>query len=210
MIEKPSRFKPALFDFDGTICETEALSSLHVAQVLRAYGIEATQEELWGMVGNDDAVTVPPMLARATRPVTFEDYLRDMDDCRETYFHMALEPFEGVVAFIERLRERGVACAIVSSTSAFNVVMALNRLRMVPLFDAVICGDMVERLKPDPCLYLRAMEVLGVDAGECIAYEDSPSGIAAAHAARIYTVAFTGSVVVQDRSSADELIDRWL
>ena len=58
-------------------------------------------------------------------------------------------------------------------------------------------------------IYLRAMEVLGVEAGECIAYEDSPSGIAAAHAAGLYTIAFTGSIVVQDRSSADELIDRW-
>jgi HAD superfamily hydrolase (TIGR01509 family) len=209
MLEKPAAPKAVLFDFDGTIAETEALSSLHVAQVLRAYGIEATQEELWGMVGNDDAVTVPPMLARATRPVTFEDYLRDMDDCRETYFHMALEPFEGVVAFIEGLRERGIATAIVSSTSSFNVVMALNRLGMVRLFDAIVCGDMAERLKPDPCLYLRAMEVLGVEAGECIAYEDSPSGIAAAHAAGLYTIAFTGSIVEQDRSSADELIDRW-
>ena len=210
MPDKPIAPKAALFDFDGTIADTEATSSARVAEVFRSYGIEPTQEELFGMIGNDDAITVPPILARAPQPVTYEDYLRDMDDCRDTYYRLPLEPFEGVTAFIESLRERGVKCAVVSSTSSFNVVMALNRLRMLRLFDAVVCGDMVERLKPDPCLYLRALEVLGVGAGECIAYEDSPSGIAAAHAAGIYAVAFTGSIVVQDRSAADEIIDRWL
>ena len=209
MLAKPAAPKAALFDFDGTIAETEALSMALVAKVLRSYGIEPMKEELDGMVGNDDAVTVPPILARATKPATFDDYLRDLDDCRETYYRTPLVPFDGVVAFIEGLRERGVACAIVSSTSAFNVVMALDRLGMVHLFDAIVCGDMVGHLKPEPDVYLRVLEVLGVEAGECIAYEDSPSGIAAAHAAGIYTVAFTGSVVVQDRSSADEIIDRW-
>ena len=209
MIEKPSRIKAALFDFDGTICETEALSSALVAKVFRSYGIEPTEEELWGMVGNDDAVTVPPILARATRPVTFADYLRDLDDCRETYYRTPLVPFDGVMEFIVRLRGEGIRCAIVSSTSAFNVVMALNRLRMAHLFDVVVCGDMAKHLKPEPDLYLLALDNLGVEAAECIAYEDSPSGIAAAHAAGIYTVAYTGSIVVQDRSSADEIIDRW-
>ena len=209
MLAKPAAPKAALFDFDGTIAETEALSLSLMAKVFRSYGIEPTDDELRSMVGNDDAVTVPPILVRATRPVTFDDYLRDLDDCRETYYHTPLVPFEGVVAFIERLREQGIACAIASSTSAFNVVMALNRLRMTHLFDVVVCGDMAKHLKPEPDVYLLALEYLGVEAGECIAYEDSPSGIAAAHAAGIYTVAYTGSVVVQDRSSADEIIDRW-
>ncbi|MDO5107955.1 MAG: HAD family hydrolase, partial [Coriobacteriaceae bacterium] len=195
MLAKPAAPKAAIFDFDGTIAETEALSMALVADVLRSYGIEPTKEELDGMVGNDDAVTVPPILARATRPVTFDDYLRDLDDCRETYYRTPLVPFDGALEFIERLREQGIKCAIASSTSAFNVVMALNRLRMTTLFDVVVCGDMVEHLKPEPDVYLLALENLGVEAGECIAYEDSPSGIAAAHAAGIYTVAYTGSVV---------------
>ena len=116
MLEKPAAPRAALFDFDGTIAETEALSMALVAKVLHSYGIEPTKEELDGMVGNDDAVTVPPILARAMKPVAFDDYLRDLDDCRETYYRTPLVPFYGVVAFIEGLRERGIACAIVSGS----------------------------------------------------------------------------------------------
>ena len=87
--------------------------------------------------------------------------------------------------------------------------MALNRLGMTHLFDAVVCLDMVKNIKPEPDLYLSALSFLGVDAEECIAFEDSPSGIAAAHAAGIYTVGYSGGQIVQDLSTADNVISSW-
>ena len=65
-------------------------------------------------------------------------------------------------------------------------------------------GDMVERTKPAPDPWFRAMEFLGVDASQTIAIDDTAVGIGSAHAAGLYVVGFKGSEIAQDTSSADE------
>src|ERR1041385_5438502 len=73
----------------------------------------------------------------------------------------------------------------------------------------VVCADGdTTRCKPSPALYREALEALGVDAGEAIAFEDSPNGIAAARAAGIFCVAFPNEVTsALDLSHADLLVD---
>src|SRR5690606_1511069 len=56
-------------------------------------------------------------------------------------------------------------------------------------FDLSVAGDEVERNKPDPCPYLKAARLLGVDPARCVAFEDSPTGVASALAAGCLTVA---------------------
>ena len=62
---------------------------------------------------------------------------------------------------------------------------------------------MVERHKPDPLCYERSLANLGISARDAVAFEDSPTGIAAAKAAGLYVVGFEGSVIDQDTSAAD-------
>lgn len=205
----PAAPKAVLFDFDGTLADTEPIGLEHIRTVLNSYGIDIGWEELVGLVGNDDRLTIPPILERAGVEQTLEDYLRDLDACPSIYFDEPIEPMEGAVAVIDALRERGVRCGLVSSTPGASIVMALNRMGLVRRFDCVVCGDMAKRLKPYPDMYLRAISFLGVEPQECIVFEDSPAGIAAAQAAGAYAVGFTGGSIAQDVSAADAHAASW-
>ena len=71
-------------------------------------------------------------------------------------------------------------------------------------FDAIKTSADVERVKPDPALYLAALDALGLDATEAIALEDSPNGIAAAKAAGLFCVAIPNAMTHDlDVSAAD-------
>ena len=81
------------------------------------------------------------------------------------------------------LREKGIPCALASSTVASLVREELGKAGLTGYFAAVIGGDEVREGKPAPDIFLKAREALPVDAGSVFVIEDSFNGIRAAHAA---------------------------
>lgn len=206
---RPGRIEAVLFDFDGTLCNTEDKNLALVGDILRAMGAPVTDEDLITLAGGDDRVTVPPILEKYDVTGTIDDYERERDGCYRTYAEadLVLEP--GARELVASLRERGVAVGLVSTTVARCILTALDRLRALDLFDVIVCGDMVGRRKPDPEPYLRALELLDVDASRAVVVEDSPTGIEAGHAAGCYVIAYDGCALSQDLSSADEVISTY-
>jgi HAD superfamily hydrolase (TIGR01509 family) len=97
-------------------------------------------------------------------------------------FTDGLEWLPGARELVAAVRAAGVPTALVTATRRVLVDAAL--LTLGPHnFDAVVCGDEVERAKPDPMPYLIAAATLEVDPRACVAIEDSPTGIASALAA---------------------------
>lgn len=87
----------------------------------------------------------------------------------------------GVVDLLRGLRERGVPLAVASSSR--NTRAVLERLGVAGCFAAIVDGNDAPRSKPDPQVFLRAAERLGVPPAACIVIEDAASGVAAARAA---------------------------
>jgi len=142
----------------------------------------------------------------------------DLDELAESLHRLKNELFVRWIAEGETLRARpgvsrllaglkmaGVKTAVASTGSRRWVDPLLERL-FPQVFDVVITGDDVTKLKPDPQAYHLALERLGVEPQEAIAVEDSPPGLAAALAAGLGTVvvssaynrraAFPGALVV--------------
>ena len=207
---RPERIDAVLFDFDGTLCNTEVENIRLVQGVLRRMGAEVSLEELEVLTGGEDRVTVPPILERHHVDGTIDDYERLRDDCYRTYAEAALAMEPGAIEMLDDLRARGVRVGLVSMTVSRCILTALARLGVLSRFDAIVCGDMVSRRKPAPDPYLHAAELLGVEPSACVAVEDSPTGIASAKAAGCYVIAYTGCVIVQDVSAADEVISTYV
>lgn len=207
---RPERIDAVLFDFDGTLCNTEVVNLRLVQDVLRQMGAEVSFEELEVLTGGEDRLTVPPILERHHVAGTIDDYERLRDNCYRTYAeaNLVLEP--GALDLLDSLRARGTKVGLVSMTVARCILTGVARLRILDRFDVVVCGDMVSRRKPAPDPYLRAAELLGVDPAHCIAVEDSPTGIRSAKAAGCHVIAYTGCDIVQDVSAADEVIDSFV
>jgi len=118
------------------------------------------------------------------------------------------QPLPGVSDYLEQGRARGIATAIVSSSSRGWIDAQLTRLGRSEDFDVIVTGDHDrERGKPRPTLYLEALDRLGAAADEAVAFEDSPNGISAAKAAGIFCVAVPNGVTAAlDLDAADVVV----
>ncbi len=180
-----------LFDFDGLLVDTETPSRLAYEELYRDHGHELPLDKWATLVGTIGAEFDPDAhleqlvgqpLDReriAQRLRARERELSDLEDLRPG--------IEDYLAAAERL---GLKTAIVSSSTREWIERHLLRLDRVNTWDAIVAADGdVTRAKPQPTLYLEALDALGLPATEAIAFEDSLNGIRAAKAAGLFCVA---------------------
>jgi HAD superfamily hydrolase (TIGR01509 family) len=204
---EPTRVRAVLFDFDGTIIDSETAVFFAYRRLYEQHGHELSLEE-WasgiGTLGGFDPVEeLEARLGREIDRAVLEG--RSWEDIAETG-DPELRP--GVGPYVEEARARGIALGIVSSNDRAWVDKHVERLGVADAWQAIVTADGDEvRAKPSPDLYLEALSVLGVDAVEAVAIEDSPNGIAAAKAAGIFCVAAPNDVTAQlDLSAADVVV----
>ena len=94
----------------------------------------------------------------------------------------------GLYEVLDYLKNKGYKIALASSTSSQSVHHHLKEKDIEKYFDAVICGDMVEKSKPEPDIYLKACAQLNENPDNCIAIEDSKNGILSAHRAGLQVI----------------------
>jgi HAD superfamily hydrolase (TIGR01509 family) len=131
--------------------------------------------------------------AQLGRPVDREA-IRALRNRRKLELIAACEALPGVVAYLEAAERLGLKRGIASSSPRAWIDEHLTRLGLLHHFDAFSCAEDVERVKPDPALYLRTLSLLGVACDEVIVIEDSPNGVRAARAAGLFCVAVPNPV----------------
>jgi HAD superfamily hydrolase (TIGR01509 family) len=185
-----------IFDFDGLILDTE--SSLFAAwrRSYAEFGVELPLSLWTANVGGYSYEAFHPLdhLERlAGRAMDRDEVNRRRKDWYLEQVNRQ-EPLPGARGAIAEAQRLGLKLGVASSSNRSWVAGHLERLQLLDSFDAVVCGDEVERVKPDPELYRTALDTLGVPAARCFAVEDSPKGVAAAKAACLYCVAVPNPV----------------
>ena len=102
-----------------------------------------------------------------------------------------------------------VSVAIVSGSARAEIEPVVTGAGLADAITLIVSEDDVRRSKPDPEGYLLALHLLGVDAGDAAAIEDSEAGVAAAKAAGLYCAAVTTTLPADRLSAADVLADRF-
>ena len=185
-----------IFDMDGVIADSEIVYSdgyMHAAQI---YGLP--KKDMREAVARATGVT--DELERKIMEETFGhlpqfSMEKTYRACRE-YFaevvesgRMKLKP--GAVQMLRYLKERGVPFGLASSSPRDMIEKVLRPHEVLPYFDTIVSGDVVERGKPDPEIFLKCAAQLGIPASkytETYVIEDSYNGIRAAHAAGMMPV----------------------
>lgn len=96
--------------------------------------------------------------------------------------------FDTEKVFIRAWDYAGEKMAVASSSPRWEVEKHLADAGIINLFSAIVCGDMVEKSKPAPDIYLKACEMLNEKPEECIALEDSKNGLLSAYRAGCKTI----------------------
>lgn len=187
-----------IFDFDGLILETEESEFRAWQELYAEYQAELVLEEWAVCIGGGDDTYDP--LARLEelvgRPLQREQLLLQRRERRlELLAKETLLP--GVEAYINMAKQRSMRLAVASSSSHKWVTGHLEQLGILDCFDYIRCGDEVAHKKPEPDLYLAALNGLHVLAEQAIALEDSPNGVRAAQRAGIFCVAIPNIITGQ-------------
>lgn len=120
------------------------------------------------------------------------------------YRKNAVSVKHGLYELLTYLKNKGYKLAVASSTKRHQVERHLNSANVRQYFDAVICGDMVEKSKPEPDIYLKAAAALGVQPEDCCALEDSRNGLLSAHAAGMQ------AIMVPDLWQPDDTVKQFI
>ena len=178
-----------IFDFDGTIVDTETPAHRSTVEIWDAHGVELDFEWWISGLGTDRSHSWVDELERRTgRRLDHEALLTERRRIKDEITDQ--QPvLAGVVELIAAARARGVPLAIGSSSEHEWVDRHLDRVDLSRHFDHVVCRDDVGgRAKPAPDVYHRAVELLGVSAADVVVVEDSLNGLRAAVAAGLRCV----------------------
>ena len=183
-------FSAALFDFDGTLVDSEDVHRLSFSEVL---GI-TLDEDYWNTqcVGHSprDIMTRHLPEGRLQPGESVDTLLRQRGELFEEHIAAGkLEQIEGAAELVTSLVAAGVRCAVVSSGNRGYIEKALEALNLTASFEFILAGDDAEctQHKPHPFPYIFAAEKLGVPPAQCLAFEDSLSGIRSAQAHSMQT-----------------------
>ncbi|WP_223840098.1 HAD family hydrolase [Saccharopolyspora pogona] len=189
-----------LFDMDGTLVDSEKLWTIALDDYARHRGGVLTDATREAMVGSNMTRSMRMLLADVGIPDTDAevDAAAEWVTARmEELFEQGLPWRPGAQEALREALELGIPTALVTSTIRSLTELALETLGRGS-FDLTVCGDEVDgKNKPDPEPYLKAARLLGVDPADCVAIEDSPTGVASAEAAGCLVIAIPCEVPLQ-------------
>jgi beta-phosphoglucomutase len=190
-----------IFDLDGVIVDTARYHYLAWKRLADELGIKFTErdnERLKGVsrmtsldiildLGKKSFNNDRKELFAAMKNRWYNDYINIMTPA---------ELLPGTMEFINELKEAGIPIAIGSASK--NTPLILERLGIKNLFNAVADGNNVKKAKPDPEVFLKAAEMLNVEPGRCIVFEDAVAGIQAAINAGMMCVGIGSASILKD------------
>lgn len=187
--------KAFLFDFDGLLVETESASRAGWEWLYSRHGHSLPPEKWALLVGTVEGWDIWGHLEELVGQPLDRETLNQERYAHELTLLEAEQLRPGIVDYLDYAQRHELKRGIVSSASRGWIDMHLARLERNVGWDAIVTADLDKnRAKPHPTLYLEALELVGVDASEAIAFEDSPNGILAARAAGVYVVAVPNAI----------------
>ena len=193
-----------LWDMDGTLVDTEPYWIAAEHEIVEEHGGTWSEEFAHQLVGNDllvSAAFIKDNSAVEWEPerIVEELLVRVIARVRE---HVPWRP--GARELLEALRAQGVPSALVTM-SWRSLADAVLEALPEGTFAVVVTGDEVEHGKPHPEPYRAAARRLGVSPQDCVAIEDSPTGVRSAVAAGVPTLAVPHVVAVPEMAGAVHL-----
>ena len=199
-------YKGIIFDMDGVLADTEGYYTARRLEYLGRMGYSwqddadftgSNEKALWEiMVPHDPELRQELKLGyrayRKLHPVPFQNLLDPQ-----------------VKPLFQALKKQGLKIGIASSSDTKAIAALVQVAEVGELVDSRISGEQCKAHKPDPEIYLRSLEALGLTAGEALAVEDSPTGILSAKRAGLTVLALRprhGEPL--DQSAASSVIDQ--
>jgi HAD superfamily hydrolase (TIGR01509 family) len=189
-LESKGRLKALIFDMDGTLTDSDPIHRLAFAEALAPHGLALSEERYRSAISGRTNAEIGRLLF----PDWPDEHHRRFSDEKEAIFRRlatALEPTRGLLELLTWAERRGLPSALVTNAPRANAEHTLAALGFEGRFRVTVAGEDVARPKPDPQPYSFALEQLGIEPHEAIAFEDSIPGVQSAKGAGLVTFGLT-------------------
>ena len=184
-----------LFDHDGTLVDTEPVWAAAKVALTAEFGGTWTEQDTLDCLGLSMQFTLDRLRERGVNLPNEEINDRLVAKVREALAQQPVEFLPGIERFLSEVRDAQIPAAIVTNATT-SVARRTANATPEGTFSVVIGNDETTHPKPDPQPYLLAAERLGVDPTQCVALEDSPSGVRSATAAGMRVIVVPGELEV--------------
>jgi beta-phosphoglucomutase family hydrolase len=185
-------YRAAIFDMDGTLVDNMAYHQQTWTQMLAEMGHAISAEEFMRRTAG---WTNREILRELVNPdISDEDigaFAHRKENAYRELYRPHLAALAGALPFLDALRARGVKLAVATSAPTDNIDFTLDGAGLREKFDAVVGAADISRGKPDPEIFLKAADRLGVPPEACLVFEDATAGIEAARRAGMRVVVIT-------------------
>ena len=196
--------RATIFDMDGVLADSEPLICAAACAMFRERGLEVRPEDFEPFVGAGENRYIGGVAEKYGFPL-------QIDEAKARTYALYLEMvpeklkvFPGAFELVTACREAGWPCAVASSADRIKVEANLRKIGLPwETWQAVVTAEDVERRKPDPAIFLKAAERLGVPSARCTVVEDAVNGVTAAKAAGMRCVAVATSFSSDKLAQAD-------
>lgn len=191
--------KAVIFDMDGVIFDTERVYLEIWKSVFEKYGYKMTKELYITVMGTGRKNVIKTFLENFGDDLPIEKMYEEKDN--QLFYiieNQGIPLKKGVKELFSMLKEKNYKIALATSAKRDRVEKQIKDKWLKESFDAIVCGDDVEKGKPSPDIFLKAAKEIDVEPENCFVVEDSPAGIKAA---------FSGGmkgIHVEDLKAADE------
>lgn len=194
---------------DGVLVDTEPFHYENENRMFKRLGLEIPDEEHAQFTGVATDVMWQNIVQSRNLPYSVAE-LTELT-IRESigYFQSLkkLDPMPGLIDLLENLVTNKMPLAVASSSDTETMRNILAKSGLRKYFQFTVSRNDVAKSKPAPDVFLQAAQLLGVEPNDCLVFEDSRNGIAAAKAAGMFCIAYSGANSgKQDRSAADDFI----
>ena len=178
------QYQAVVFDMDGVIFDTERLVIEFWKEVADRHNIPDVERTCIQCLGTNRVRTREIFLENYGADFPFDPYRAEVTELFNTHYKgVPLPTKPGVRELLCYLQEQDIKVGLASSTAQHLVRDEIGTAGLLPYFQTLVCGDMVEHSKPAPDIFLKACEILNADPTKSIAIEDSFNGIRSAHCA---------------------------
>lgn len=178
-----------IFDMDGLLFDSERIVQKSWEEAGNQLGIKHMGNHIYNTLGMNLAGRNEYFSREIGTDFPHEEFAKKTRVCfYEIVEKEGLPMKPGVKELLEYGKDGGYKMAVATSSRREYAVKNLKEAGIYHFFDGAVFGDMVHRAKPDPEIYLKACESIGVNPGKSIALEDAPAGIRSAYAAGMIPV----------------------
>ncbi|HVE55467.1 MAG TPA: HAD family phosphatase [Pyrinomonadaceae bacterium] len=196
-----------IFDMDGTLVDNMRFHTEAWGKMLAENGVE--------MNAHDFLVKTAGKTNREILPTVFgaisDERIAELGSRKETLYQELFLPhrkaIQGAIEFLEEAQDLGVKMAVATAAPVVNMEFILDGLNLRRFFDAITTAADIKNGKPDPEIFLKSAEKLGVEPPDCLVFEDAVGGFEAAHAAGMKSIGIATVNSIEEILQLDSVVE---